>query len=276
MGRQKKPWRRWGLLLFLTPMAVYLLQGPWAHRSGPFFPDYPQATLTEDSSDETILLQTGLGRSAAERLLESGGLEALRRAQTAFFTLPGRQCEPLLGWFTREDRCDEASGTPLADLRPGDLLVTLSTHSLGWRHGHAGLVVNEDTVLECAVWGDNSVFQSPDHWRTYTSCAVLRVKAASPALRQEVANYAKEHLYDVPYRLTAGWIGAKDPEPEDWQFGLQCAYLVWYAWARFGYDLDADGGRLVTASDLLRSDLVEVVQLWGMDPRAWLEVGGNQ
>ena len=271
VGKGKK--RRRFLLLLLPPLAVYLLQGPWAHRSGPFVPDYPWVTLTEESSDETVFLQTGLSRSAAERLSASGGLGALRQAQDDFFTPPARQCDPLLGWFTREDRREAPSGIPLADLRPGDVLVTLSTHSLGWRHGHAGLVIDGDTVLECAAWGSLSLCQSPEYWRTYTSYAVLRVKDASPALRQEVADYAKEHLCSVPYRLTAGWIGPKAPEPEDWQFGLQCAYLVWYAWARFGYNLDSDGGRLVTVSDLLRSDLVEVVQLQGMDPRGWLEEG---
>ena len=33
----------------------------------------------------------------------------------------------------------------------------------------------------------------------------------------------------------------------------------------FGYDLDSDGGRLVTSADLLHSDLLEVVQVYGMD-----------
>ena len=36
------------------------------------------------------------------------------------------------------------------------------------------------------------------------------------------------------------------------------------------YDVDADGGRLVTVDDLARSPLFEVVQLYGLDPRQWI------
>ena len=75
----------------------------------------------------------------------------------------------------------------------------------------------------------------------------------------------------VPYHLSAGFIGAKAPETDAPYFGVHCAYLVWYAWNHFGYDLDSDGGRLVTASDLLHSDLLEVVQLYGMAPQEFIE-----
>ena len=42
--------------------------------------------------------------------------------------------------------------------------------------------------------------------------------------------------------------------------------LPWYAWARQGFDLDSDGGRLVTVADLAASPLLELVQVRGMDP----------
>ena len=51
---------------------------------------------------------------------------------------------------------------------------------------------------------------------------------------------------------------------EAW-FGAHCSYLIWYAWNRFGYDLDSDGGRLVTCDDILNSPLVEIVQVYGLD-----------
>jgi hypothetical protein len=38
---------------------------------------------------------------------------------------------------------------------------------------------------------------------------------------------------------------------------------VWYAWQVFGYDLDSDGGRLVTVEDIWESDLLEIVQVYG-------------
>lgn len=177
---------------------------------------------------------------------------------------PSARCTPLLGWFTREDRMGEP-GPALTDLRPGDILVTLSTHTAGWRHGHAGLVIDGDTVLECAVLGQDSRLVGVEHWSTYSCYAVLRVRGASEETGREAAEYAMEHLLGVPYRLTVGLWGNKAPGLDSFGFGLYCIYLPWYAWAQFGYDLDGDGGRVVTVSDLLASPLLEVVQSYGME-----------
>ena len=185
---------------------------------------------------------------------------------------PSARCAPLLGWFTREDRMREP-GPALTDLRPGDILVTLSTHTAGWRHGHAGLVIDDETVLECAVLGQDSRLVSVEHWNTYSCYAVLRVRGASEEEGQAAADYAMEHLQGVPYRLTAGLWGAKAPALDSAGFGLHCVYLPWYVWVQFGYDLDGDGGRVVTVSDLLASPLLEVVQAYGMDPGSGMDKG---
>ena len=177
---------------------------------------------------------------------------------------PSARCTPLLGWFTREDRMSEP-GPALTDLRPGDILVTLSTHTAGWRHGHAGLVIDGGTVLECAVLGQDSRLVGVEHWSTYSCYAVLRVRGADVELGKAVAEYAAERLTGVPYRLTVGLWGEKAPDRDSAGFGMYCIYLPWYAWERFGYDLDGDGGRVVTASDLLASPLLEVVQAYGME-----------
>lgn len=196
---------------------------------------------------------------------------AHRNGQEHFVQSKDVVCTPLLGWFTREDkRVDEKTGAfiqgeDFADLQPGDILLTLSTHSLGWRHGHAGLVIDKDRTLECMILGSDSCYADPQEWRTYSGYCVLRVKGVSAKQQQAVAEYACSDLRGVPYHLTAGFIGAKAPASDRAYFGLQCAYLVWYAWNHFGYDLDADGGRLVTCTDILQSDLVEVVQVLGME-----------
>lgn len=263
------------LLRGLTALAAFLLlfyasQRLWAHRAGYFSPDYPQIPLNETTDLDTVFLQTGLGRPAAEKLLAAGEFQTVREIQARFFTPPEAQCTPLLGWFTREDRLKEGSDLPLIDLQPGDILLTLSTHTAGWRHGHAGLVITPDTVLESAVLGSRSVLVGAEHWSSYSDYAVLRVKNAAPELRQQAANYALERLKGVPYRLLSGLIGPKAPRPDAPWFGLHCSYLVWYTWNHFGYDLDSDGGRLVTVQDLLRSDALEIVQIYGMDPRVFL------
>lgn len=262
---------RWLFAFAAFLLLFYAAQRFWAHRIGYFVPDYPQITLTENTDYETIFLQTGLGPSAAKNLLEAGEFQTILDTQDAFFHPPEATCTPLLGWFTREDRLVNGASVPLVDLQPGDILITLSTHTAGWRHGHAALVIDEDIVLESIVLGTNSTLVNAAHWATYSNYAVLRVKNITPELQQQVVQYSTEHLQDVPYHLTSGWIGPKAPKPEDAQFGLHCSYLVWYAWNHFEYDLDSDGGRLVSAHDLLRSDLLEVVQIFGMDPRNFLE-----
>lgn len=264
--------RRNKFLLSLTVLAVFLLlfyaaQRFFAHRAGYFIPEYPQITLNETTDYETIFLQTGLGRSAVNKLLDDGRFHVILAAQEAFFHPPEVICTPLLGWFTREDRLVKKSTVDLVDLQPGDILLTLSTHTAGWHHGHAGLAIDENTVLESIVLGSDSTLINAAHWTAYSNYAVLRPKSATPELQQMVATYSTEHLLNIPYRLSAGLLFSKAPEPNSILFGTHCSYLVWYAWNQFGYDLDSDGGRLVTTYDLLCSDLLEVVQLHGIDPR---------
>lgn len=265
----KRVYKALAILLALF-VCVYLLQRFWAHRDEYFIPEYPRVKITETTDYNTIFQQTGLGKPAVNKLLEQGDFQGILEAQDAFFEPIEAECVPLLGWFTMEDRVVDSNTSLLVDLQPGDIILTVSTHSIGWRHGHAGLVLDSELVLECTTLGQDSVIVNADHWSTYSNYAVLRVKDITPELQEEVVTYAKETLCGVPYHLSAGFIGEKAPEPEQAMFGLQCSYLVWYAWQHFGYDLDSDGGRLVTAYDLLNSELLEVVQIYGMDPRGFL------
>jgi len=261
------------IMLGLTcvPLIIYFLQHSWAHRRESFMPEYPYVELSEESDYETFLLQTGLGKSAVDKLLEAGEFKKIFEIQKVFRRPAKVVCTPVISWFTREDKLsgwkEGALGPELVDLQPGDILLTLSTHSLGWRHGHVGLVIDEETTLECTMLGSNSCFCDVQHWRNCAQYIVLRVKNISLEQRQAVAAYAGEELHGVPYHLSSGFIGVKAPDTDEEYFGLQCAYLVWYAWNHFGYDLDADGGRLVSSNDLLQSELLEIVQIYGMDPR---------
>lgn len=175
------------------------------------------------------------------------------------------QCEPLLGWFTKEERLISGdNGLDEVELQPGDILVTLSTHSVGWRHGHAALVVNENITLESLSLGIDSKYCSMRNWGSYATVAVLRVKDVSKEKIEQVLDFSRENLYGKPYRLLSGLVGQKAPAATAAGFGVQCAYLPWYAWQHFGYDLDSDGGSLVTPHDLLESELVDVIYIYGM------------
>lgn len=255
-----------GVILFL-----YLRQRFGAHGKECFVPEYEKITLSAEADYETIFLQTGLGEVAARRLLQKGELQTLQEVQEDFFNPRTVFCESLIGWFTKEDKLQLHSEPQFVDLQPGDILVTLSTHSVGWRHGHAAVVLDENTTVESVMWGVDSTYGRVENWLDYSNWAVLRVKDVTPQLQQQVADYAERELWGVPYHLSAGFVGAKAPKTDAPYFGVHCSYLVWYAWNRFGYDLDSDGGRLVTANDLLHSEYLEVVQLYGMDPREFMD-----
>ncbi len=169
--------RRWLKILLgtvLVPIlamtAMLFTQTVVAHRPGcNFTPDHKQVNLAsvlaqESLSDEDyalLLCQTGLGRHAVDQIRSTGetGKTDILNIQQQFSTQAQVSCDSLLGWFTREDHLENDTGEQvwapkLVDLQPGDIILTLSTHSLGWRHGHAGLVVETDdglATLKCVA-----------------------------------------------------------------------------------------------------------------------------
>ena len=253
-------------LVSVLLLCLYVLQTDWAHRKERFMPTYPSMPLTAATDYETIFMQTGLGKSAVETLIQDGNFDTVLDTQKRFFHNTEETCKSTLGWFTKSDRIKKTEAPAFVDLQPGDVILTLSTHSCGWRHGHAGLIIDEKSVLECLVLGQDSCVSSIQHWNKYSQVAVLRLKGITEELQQEIVAYAKENLCGVPYCLWAGFWKNKAMDSTDSGFGLQCAYLVWYAYQHFGYDLDSDGGRLVTTQDLIDSKLLEVVQVYGMNP----------
>ncbi len=92
--------------------------------------------------------------------------------------------------------------------------------------------------------------------------------AKSPMFTQEerakVADYAKEELVDVPYSFFPGIFTKKFPKKLK---NTQCSHIVWYAYKKFGIDLDSDGRGLVTPQDLANSKHVELVQVYGFNPK---------
>jgi len=243
----------------------YVLQAFLAHRADYIAPTYDRIPITASTDQDTLFLQTGLGESAIEKLIEQDEFDVALNLQDAIFEPTEATCDSLFDWLTREDRRVHDPRIVLVDLQPGDILLTFSTHSVGWRHGHAGLVLDENTVLESVAIGEVSGIMNVDHWTTYSNFIVLRIKGIDETLQRAVAAYAKEKLNGVSYRLLSGWIGEKAPQIDEVMFGAHCSYLIWYAWNQFGYDLDSDGGRLVTCDDIYHSDLVEVVQIYGLE-----------
>lgn len=203
----------------------------------------------------------GIAMGAALFFLLTACAQALAHFSPPFSC--GADCVPL-SLIVREERLSDGAQNDLPPLEDGDILLTDCAHSFGWRHGHAALVLDGrlGLTLEAVTVGVPSDIQSAQRWRRYPTFTVMRLKNADPVTRRAVAEYALEHLRQVPYRLTSGLFD--DSLPSELS-GSQCAYLVWYAYRQFGYDLDSDGGRLVTVEDLRRSPYLEVVARVG-DP----------
>lgn len=177
-------------------------------------------------------------------------------------------CERI-GVVTYEDRVPPMSSDARRTLPPledGDILLSFSTHTLGWYHGHAGLVidVDEGKVLEAITMGSDSQVLNTSHWRNYSDLTVLRLKDADLKTKKEIVTFADENLTGIPYKLTSGLFGEKAPEPSS-ELGVQCASLIWYAYQHFGIDLDSDGGSVVTVDDIAQSPELKVVHHFQVD-----------
>lgn len=256
--------------LLLVPIGVFtavVLTQP----NVPFVPDYEKVTLTDESNYETIFLQTGLGKSAVNTLKANGEWSKIYEIQEKFFKEKEFETSPIINFFTYEEDLKEEDKTQFIDLQKGDILITLSTYSLGWRHGHAGLVISENSILEISKIGTLSNIGTTQVWCDFSTLAVLRVKNADEQTRTDVADFAVSSLKGKPYNLLAGFGKVKAPKIEADNLSVHCSYLPWYAWQYFGFDLDSDSGRIVTVCDLLYSDKVEIVQLYGLDPREFTE-----
>ena len=280
--------RKAGKIFFLLAVALLALLLLWLylqhvfpHRFRPFLPGYAQLdlapvlaqeTLTAEDY-ETLYAQTGLGKVAIDDLRERGedGARQIIDTQAAFFAPPNEGSCSLLGITTREHRFLDEDGyilyaAPLAPLKEGDIILSFSTHTAGWTHGHAGLVVDPErgVTLESVVLGSNSGLMDINHWRSYTTMMVIRPRT-DDSTRRQVVELAREHLVDIPYSLVSGVFGDKF-QPLDGPHSAHCGYLPWYAWMAAGIDLDGDGGRVAAPLDLAMSDQVEIVQLYGIDP----------
>lgn len=212
-----------------------------------------------DEDYEFIYEQTGLGRSAVQSL---DSPERLYDYQESYFAEVDFKCKANSP-ISCEERVQN-SKILLAPLEDGDILVTNASHVFSWRNGHAAIVTSakEGRTLEAVVIGTNSKPQNISKWTSYPNFAVLRLKGADRETRAKIAAAAANCLDDVPYNVFIGLYPMKYSNITAVK-GTQCAHLVWLAYAAYGYDIDSDGGLIVTPKDIAESELFEVVQIFG-------------
>lgn len=285
--KKRKLWL-WGIT------AVAFLLWLWtidAEQQARCTPEYNKVNIEDVirkdrlTEEEYVLLfrQTGLAAVAVDTLRAEGREMELPVLQDKFFAEIPIECKPNT-IISREERitdkdelkqsysvaAERAVKLPknnrahIPYVENGDILITFNSHVLGWRNGHAAIVVDADRglTLEARVLGTDSAITSMEHWECYPSFAVLRLKGAGERERADIAAYALENMIKRPYRLTAGW--GDWMYPENMTEGTQCAHLVWSAFDHFNYNLDSDGGWIVTPRDIFESSLLEVIQVYGM------------
>lgn len=248
---------------------------------GYFRPDYDKTDITDilekemlsDKDYKELFYQTGLGKTAVDEIMKNKvlGKERILEFQKNFFT----ECNISRGKsaviVNHESIVDEEGklmyGFDLAPYENGYVLISKGTHSLGWRHGHAGIVTDAENqeTLEAVLLGKDSMLQDINKWRIFPSFMMLKLKDTSLKDLDEISEFAKNNLLDIPYGLTVGLTSKKNPDPNNIKT-TQCAHIVWYPFMQFGYDIDSDGTWLVTPKDIANSELFEIVQIYGVDP----------
>ena len=231
-------------------------------------PNYAKIDLTpilekeELSADDyqIIYRQTGLTRLAVDDYLSQDQPQEIIRTQTFFFKK--HEVEPFrFAPFTYIDYIDEYA--PIAPLKDGDILVSSTTRVSWFRYGHSALVLDgyNGVILESFAPGYNSSLGYAISFADLANFIILRPKV-SDSVKAQVVSYAKGNLIDLPYSLTTGIFSKKFPEKLE---KTQCAHLVWYAYNKFGIDLDSTGGAVVKPRDIANSNHLEIVQVFGLD-----------
>lgn len=223
-----------------------------------------KSELTEEDYAE-LYRQTGLTKIGVDRMLARGeaGRQRITAIQSGYFK--EREVKhSVFGFLLCTDYVDESM--PAAYLENGDILVTSSTHFSSWRLGHAGIVTNADRneVLQSGVAGELSSIDRLTDFTDRINFMILTPKVGKE-VKQQVADYAAKNLTGKKFSALTGLF--TDKNKSDY---THCSHLVWYAYKQFGIDLDSNGGGLVTSQDIFKSDEVEVVQVFGFDPkRLW-------
>jgi len=256
------------ILLFVGAVLGFLQIGcvyadkSWTH----FYPDYEMMDLEpilnkpnlSNEDYETLYRQTGLTKLGIDGLRSSP--DRILSIQKYFFkkqTIYVDHFNP----FTYAEEIHDI--IPMAKLEDGDILVTSTTRVSWLRYGHAALVVDgkNSLVVESISPGATSTFNSASDFSRLANFMVLRPKV-DVETKAKIVEYAQTELLDIPYRFTVGIFYKKFPE--DIKVS-QCAHLVWYAYKKFGYDLDSTGGGIVKPQDMALSEHVDVVQAYGFN-----------
>ena len=236
----------------------------------PWKPTYEQENLSEllekdeltDEDYAALYRQTGLTKIGVDRILTRETRDYIHLIQQDYFDKTEPQYDifgTFIGSFERE--MGHYSYVPLED---GDVVCCLSTYLSFFHIGHCGIVVSGEFNLLAESEGYSSVMETVHATEFFNAASfvVLRVKTDEKT-KAQVTNYVMEQMLGTRYDFLTGIFEPKATEPLR---ATHCSHAVWYAYNRFGIDLDSDGGKIVSPRQLALSPFVEVVQIRGIDP----------
>lgn len=221
--------------------------------------EYGPLAISKESDPNTIFYQTGLTIRSLETTNINKQDKTLSLYQNDLFFNKQFTCDKT-SIFTREDVLLN-DHLPFLNLKNGDIIITLDAHSFGILHGHAALVINENTkyVLEAINYQSPTCLSHISRFYNYPSAIQLRY-IASDTIPNDVAIYATKNLFDVPYNIFANRFS-------DAKVGTHCSHLIWSAYKHFGVDLVSNYNFIISVIDLLKSSKLEIVQVLGANPK---------
>lgn len=240
-----------------------------SHSKRYFTPDYDKLdistiiykdNITDDEYD-TLFKQTGLTKIGIDRLISKDKQDTILEIQNDYFSEHETR-HTYLSALT----CNDEYTTPIAHttLEKGDILISDSTHATFWHCGHSEVVINgeEELTLSSTGYGDVSLVENCFAFFYRTTFAVVRVNIDSETL-DNVIDYGLNNLIGLKYQATRGFFNKKYPDELS---STQCGHLIWYMFKKFDIDLDSNGGPLAMPKDILNSEYIEIVQIFGFNP----------
>lgn len=213
--------------------------------------------------------QTGLSKQAIEDLrVEKNGNSEILAFQNTYFSKKKLYFEKLNPFTIQESLMVNGTvnnkGFQIAPLKNGDILLTKSTYTLYWRHGHCGIVIDAKNgiTLESLEPGTISMQQNISKWESYSTFKLMRLKDVDQKKLDDIAKYAAQNLLGVKYNIFASKKHDSELKYEN------CSQLIYQAFIHFGYDIDSNKGIFVTPEDIAKSKLLSIVQIYGFNPKA--------
>lgn len=267
-----------GIVIMVAILLIVKILDHYGSTDSPSeYPDYERVDLDEainfhnvykgrmdEETEKMLFLQTGLGEEGIQTLLE--------------------ECDSSADFYRDIKEYQEQlfSGTGIKNmvtLKDGDVLVSMSQRLCYYPHGHAAIVIDgeENRILEARSYVAGSCVCKQEKWSKLSSFVVLRLKEEvtekfiekeNEAPAESAAVYAAENLDGLKYSLLKDLRPLSDTTPEY----TQCAHLVWYAYYANGLDIDENRGIIIKPKDFLKSDVLEIVQVFGINPKDLLEL----